>query len=84
MTDMLTKDDAAAWLGISVDTLETLMRTGKIPFYRLAGRIIRIHREDLVRYVESCRVEMPDLTGKKRGPSKPPRVCGYVKGMDVV
>lgn len=82
MTELLTKGEAAKWLGVSVDTLETLMRSGKLPFYRLAGRMIRIHRQDLVAYVESCRVE--NTGSKKQKPRRTPRICGYSEGMDVV
>lgn len=82
MTELLTKGEAAKWLGVSVDTLETLMHTGQLPFYRLAGRMIRIHRQDLVAYVESCRVEATE--GKTKKPRRAPRICGYSEGMDVV
>jgi excisionase family DNA binding protein len=82
MTELLTKGEAAKWLGVSVDTLETLMRSGKLPFYRLAGRMIRIHRQDLTAYVESCRVEATGTNNKK--PQRAPRICGYIEGEDVV
>ncbi len=84
MTDMLTKDEAAQFLGMSRDTLDEIIKTGRIPFYRLGKQIIRIHREDLVAYVESCRVEPHADSGRKKSSGKPPRVCGYIKGMDVV
>ena len=84
MTDMLTKDEAAQFLGMSRDTLDEIIKTGRIPFYRLGKQIIRIHREDLVAYVESCRVERTSDSGRKKSSGKPPRVCGYIRGMDVV
>lgn len=83
MTDLLTKDEAAKWLGFSVDTLDEIIRQGKIPIYRLGKRLVRVHREDLVRYVESCRVEAPAASGTKKRRSAP-RICGYKEGMDVV
>jgi len=85
MTDLLTKDEAARWLGISRDTLDDLCKAGKIAVYRLSPKILRIHRDDLVRYVESCRVEAPEQSrGKNKKPQRAPRICGYVKGMEVV
>lgn len=85
MTDLVTKDEAARFLGISRDTLDEIIKAGRLPFYRLGKRMIRIHREDLVAYVESCRVEVPmRQAGKRKAQGQPPRVCGYIKGMDVV
>lgn len=84
MTNMLTKDEAAQFLGISRDTLDEIIKAGRLPFYRIGKQIIRIHREDLVAYVESCRVEPVSAGARHRSPARPPRVCGYIKGMDVV
>jgi len=86
MTDLLTLDEAAQWLGISRDTFDTLRKEGKIAVYKLSANIIRVHKDDLVRYVESCRVEIPaQPEGKRKKPQRAaPRICGYVKGMDVV
>lgn len=83
MTDLLTKAEAAEWLGLSVDTLETIIKSGKLPIYRISPRMIRIHRQDLVRYVEGCRVE-PAKAGGRKGREPAPRICGYIPGMDVV
>lgn len=84
MTDMLTKDEAAQFLGISRDTLDEIIKAGRIPFYRLGKQIIRVHRQDLVAYVESCRVEPGASGNRKKSAAKAPRICGYIKGMDVV
>ena len=85
MTDLLTKDEAARFLGISRDTLDEIIKSGRLPFYRLGKQILRIHRDDLVAYVESCRVAAPSPTyGRNKSPDRAPRICGYVEGMDVV
>ena len=85
MTDLMTKDEAAEWLGVSRETLDGHIKAGRIAIYRLGPKIIRIHRDDLVRFVESCRVEVPaQARGKNKKPQRAPRICGYIKGMDVV
>lgn len=84
MTDMLTKDEAAQFLGISRDTLDEIIKNGRLPFYRIGKQIIRIHKKDLTDYVESCRVEPAPSRARRRSPAAAPRVCGYIKGQDVV
>ena len=48
-----TPEEAAAALGIHVQTMRAYIRTGRLPAYRIAGeRAIRIRRNDLERILE--------------------------------
>lgn len=47
---LLTKQDAAKLLNISEEELETLVASGKIPSYRIAGEFLRFKEADLYRY----------------------------------
>lgn len=42
MQGALSPKEAAAWLGVSVDTVERLLRDGRIPYVRLGPRVRRI------------------------------------------
>ena len=46
--DLLSPEQAAAELGVHIQTLRSYIRRGKLAAYRLAGeRVIRIRRDDL-------------------------------------
>ncbi len=53
----LTKEQAATYLGISVATLDRLLHSGKIPYYK-PGKSVRIEQKALTDYL---------LTNKKGG-----------------
>lgn len=48
---LLTRDDAAAALGVSLNTVKRLVRSGEIPV-RHVGHLVRIRYEDLRAYVD--------------------------------
>ena len=52
----LTKKTASQLTSLSVTTLDEYRRTGRLPFHRI-GRRVLLRRDDLVRFVESCRVD---------------------------
>lgn len=63
MEKLLTREEAAAYLGLSAQTLDARRKKGEIPFYKM-GRRIMYKAEDLLQYAESRRVEAT-ATGEK-------------------
>lgn len=53
----LTTHQAAAYLGLSPNTLERWRWSGKGPSYRKLGRAVRYTREDLDAYLAKCATE---------------------------
>jgi len=51
---LLTIQDAAAAIGCSVKTLRRRIEDGALPVFR-DGRLIRIHPDDLARFINSRR-----------------------------
>ncbi len=49
----LNTREAAAWLGLTKNTLEKMRVFGAGPLYRKHGRYVRYHMEDLVAWSES-------------------------------
>lgn len=80
--DLMTKDQAAELLGVSRDTLDKLVSTGKLPYYRISDRIVRIDRADVIDYIRAARVEPTEPKARKRSQKR--RKCWYVPGMEVV
>lgn len=78
----LTKQQAAARLGIGIRTLDGLIRSGKLPAYRVAERLVRIDEADLERYAKSQRV--PAEPKAKTAAPTVRRPCLYVPGQKVV
>lgn len=58
--EWLGTQDAAAVLGITPRTLYRLINEGAVAAYKL-GRVLRLKREDLDAYLESCRVRPGEL-----------------------
>lgn len=54
---LLTRQDAARRLSISLTTLKRLMREGAIAYIRLPGRAVRFTAADLDAFVAAQRVE---------------------------
>ncbi len=60
--DLLSPDEAAAFLGVHTQTVRGYIRAGKLPAYRIAGeRSIRIRREDLLALLEPLSPEEAGL-----------------------
>ena len=51
---LLTKNQVAEMLGISAKTIDRRIRSGELPVIR-DGRIIRVHPDDLERYISARR-----------------------------
>lgn len=51
----LTTKGAAAWLGLTKNTLEKMRVNGNGPAYRKHGRYVRYHLEDLVAWSEASK-----------------------------
>jgi excisionase family DNA binding protein len=49
----LTTKEAAAWLGLTKNTLEKMRVHGNGPLYRKHGRYVRYHLEDLIAWSEA-------------------------------
>jgi excisionase family DNA binding protein len=49
----LTTKEAAAWLGLTKNTLEKMRVHGDGPLYRKHGRYVRYHLEDLIAWSEA-------------------------------
>ncbi len=45
--EYLNKRQMAAWLGVSVRTIDNLLRARKIPFVRLSARLVRFPRSEV-------------------------------------
>lgn len=60
---LLTRQDAARRLSISLRTLNRLMRERAIAYIRLPGRAVRFTAADLDAFVESQRVEAGEAAG---------------------
>ncbi len=63
-TDLLCAAEAAAYLGVTVGTLEVWRSTRRYPLsYIKVGRAVRYRREDLITFVES-RTKNGSASGK--------------------
>ena len=59
--EWLSTDEAAAAVGgVTARTLYRFMNDADLPAYRF-GRVIRLRRQDIDDFVESCRLEPGDL-----------------------
>lgn len=47
--DFLTPPECARWLKLSLKQLRTMTNAGTIPVVRLNGRVLRYHRETIVK-----------------------------------
>lgn len=91
MTELLTKDQAAQLLTVSVDTLDRLIRAGLLPVYRISAGITRLDRADVLVYMESRRQRATAIGRKSNKVKMAPEVyrggknnSGYIPGMKVV
>lgn len=77
----ITRQQAAERLGISLPTLDGLIRRGQLPASRIGPKIVRIDERDLEEYARG-RLVAPAPARQTAAP--PPRPCRYVPGMKVV
>lgn len=54
--DWMSTADAADYLGVQSRTLYRFIDEGRLPAYRF-GRVIRLKRNDVDDFVQSCRIE---------------------------
>jgi excisionase family DNA binding protein len=53
LLQLLSVDDASAILSVSSKTVRRMIDRGELPTCRL-GRLVRVRRSDLERYIASC------------------------------
>ena len=71
--DLIKKAEARAMLGISMNTLDKLIREGRLPAYRVTDHAIRLDRADVTGYLESRRIQPPPRLPQCRPLQSPPR-----------
>lgn len=54
--EWMSTADAAEYLGVQSRTLYRFIDEGRLPAYRF-GRVIRLKRDDVEEFVQSCRIE---------------------------
>ena len=54
--EWMSTADAADYLGVQSRTLYRFIDEGRLPAYRF-GRVIRLQRDDVDAFVQSCRIE---------------------------
>ena len=77
--NLIKRQQAAEALGVSLKTLDDLIRRGQLRAYRIGPKLVRIDPADLEAFVAG-RLVAP--VAKKAEP--PARPCRYVPGMKVV
>lgn len=83
--DLIKKAEARAMLGISMNTLDKLIREGRLPAYRVTDHAIRLDRADVTGYLESRRIQPPPPPAvRRRKPAPAAPKCEYFPGMKVV
>ena len=75
----ITRQQAAERLGISLPTLDGLIRRGQLPASKVGARIVRIDERDIETYLAARRV-----APMKKAAEPTKRPCRYVPGMRVV
>ena len=76
---LISRQEAAERLAISLRTVDGLIRRGQLRAYRIGPKLVRIDEKDLQAFLASRQVA-PEV--KKAEP--PVRPCRYVPGMRVV
>lgn len=57
----MSTSEASELLGVQARTLYRFIDEGRLPAYRF-GRVIRVIRDDVLAFVESCRIEPGTLS----------------------
>lgn len=79
---LLKKDEAAALLTISPRSLDSIIKSGALPYVVMGKGTIRIDSADLEAYIRRCK---KTRTGNGRRDAKnTERPCLYIPGMKVV
>ena len=87
--ELITRAQAAELLTVSEDTIDRLVKAGKLPAYRITPKCTRFDRADVEEYLTSRYVKAKELQRKTRvrrpnefrgGINK----SGYYPGMEVV
>lgn len=80
MGKLLTRQEAAERLTVTVRTLDTMIARGGLRAYRIGPKLVRIDEEDIDAYLKN-RLVAPVV---KKKPELKPRPCLYYPGMKVV
>lgn len=59
--DWLSTEQAARILGVTVRTVYKFIDDGALPAYRF-GRVIRLQRDELDAFIDSCRIQPGDIS----------------------
>lgn len=59
--DTLSIREVAGFLGVSEKSVRRWVAAGLIPASRYGPRALRVNKNDLVDYIESCRIVLPEL-----------------------
>ena len=78
--NLITRQQAAETLGVSLKTLDDLIHRGQLRAYRIGPKLVRIDPADLEAFVAG-RLVAP---AAKKAVESPVRPCRYVPGMKVV
>ena len=81
--ELIKKGEACELLGISINTLDKLIHSGKLPAYRVTDHAIRLAREDVTDYLASRKIQ-PPAPPARREKAPPVKPCAYYPGMKVV
>lgn len=87
--ELITRAQAAELLTVSEDTIDRLVKAGKLPAYKISPKITRFSREDVEEYLASRYVKAKELQRKTRV-RRPNEFrggvnnSGYFPGMKVV
>ncbi len=82
--ELIKKAEACEMLSISMNTLDKLIHSGKLPAYKITEKTVRLAREDVTAYLESRKIQPPTPRGRKRKQQAPSHPCLYYPGMKVV
>lgn len=78
---LLRRAEAAAYLGISIRTLERFEACGRIRFVRLNARAVRVPGEEVLRLAEAGTHGGMPQTAAYRGPGKPGRFAWLTEAL---
>lgn len=83
---LISKQDAADMLGVSVKTVERMIADGDLPMYKIRGQC-RLMTSDIKTYIAGCRRVAAKAAPARRQPARRGSKlvgCGYYPGMKVV
>ncbi|RAK51633.1 hypothetical protein DJ017_17510 [Phenylobacterium soli] len=72
VSSVISRQEAADYLGISTDTLDRLRASGRLPALQVSARLIRYRKRDLDEYLNACQTSLssksePHQTGTSSG-----------------